>query len=119
MAVVVPAEAVLVGEPGGRERAGAQLLGCDLRCLQGRGHHHQAMPLLFEEATSTLESVRLAGPGGSLDHEESGRARHRGKNGPLCVVERRRLGCVSGGERLLGASGERGGEAVLDREDLW
>ena len=40
-----------------------------------------------------------------------GLARHRSKNGLLCVVQHRRLGCALGGERLLGAIGERGGEA--------
>jgi hypothetical protein len=75
--------------------------------------------LVFEEAASALEGVCLAGPGGALDNQQSEPAGHGGEDGLLCVVERRRLGGVPGGERLLGPSGERHGEAVLDREDLW
>ena len=42
-AVVVPSEAVLVGQPRRRERVPAQLPGRDRGRLARRGHHHQGL----------------------------------------------------------------------------
>ena len=62
VAVVVPAPAVLVDQPGGGVPVGADLGGGDLGGLQGRGHHHQPMPRRASRSCVDRRAVVLPAP---------------------------------------------------------
>ena len=121
VAVLVPTEAVLVGQPGARERGGSELLLGDQRGLQGRGDHHEPLVLHLEQLASGGQDGGLAGAGRALDHQELRGAVQRGNDLALCPVE------VAPGDpvadptaarALLGACRESGDEVGLDVEDV-
>ena len=87
VAVVVPAVAVLVDEPGGGERVGADLL---LRCLgglEGRGDDHESTVGGVEYVARGGQGGGLAGAGGAFDHEQTGVAGQRRDDASLRGVE--------------------------------
>ena len=70
MAVVVPAEAVLVHEPGGGERAGADLCFGDTSRLERRGNHDEPLIAHLDELTGGREGGGLPCACGPFDGQE-------------------------------------------------
>ena len=71
MAVVIPAVAVLVDEPGGGERVGADLLLCCLRGLEGGRDDHESRTRGGDGVACSRQRCGLPGTGGAFDHEQT------------------------------------------------
>ncbi|GAA1506099.1 hypothetical protein GCM10009788_07320 [Nocardioides humi] len=69
MTVLVPSKAMLVDEPGGGERIGADLLLRGLRGLQGRRDNDESSVLPVEGTACGGEGGGLAGAGRAFDNE--------------------------------------------------
>lgn len=119
--VVVPTEAVLVHEPGGREGVAPDLLPRDLRGLEGRGNHDQSVPLAFETLPGRGEGGGLAGAGSALDDDQSACTEECGDDVSLALVE---LSSGDDGADLgwrpwvLGSRDQAGDDVGLDGEDV-
>ncbi len=86
-AVVVPAPAVLMGQPGGGVGVGAGLLGGDVGGLEGGGDHDQPLVAHLEHRGRGGQGGGLPGAGGALDHDQGAGAGQRGDHQSLGVVE--------------------------------
>jgi hypothetical protein len=70
VAVLVPAEAVLVDQPGAGERGCPELFLGYLGCFQGGGDHRQLCVLHREQLAGGCQGGGLASAGGAFDHEK-------------------------------------------------
>ncbi len=86
---VVPAPAVLEGQPRRRSRRRAHLGGGDFRRLQGRGDHYQPAPLSFQYIARGGEGGGLARPGRALDDDQWPVAGQRGDCSGLAGIQLR------------------------------